>query len=270
MNIEELRMIELVSQSADQLHYVWTYMLLVVRYTAFMSAVPGIGMGARGLPVRMPAILLLALATMLGTPAVPLPNDWLLFVSGIVSEVILGFLIAIIPYFIITGVQTAMSLASQTMGLGMASIIDPTMGISVTSMSRIFGDLVTILFLYLGGHYVVVQAVSGMGGTWVPGTFLLGANSISMLISQTAKIFEMGVIISAPVIVALLLTQFVMGLISKAVPSVNIFIVSFPLTIGIGLVLSMLAIPDIFVATSKEFAQMDELLLRLGADMRVQ
>ena len=40
--------------------------------------------------------------------------------------------------------------------------------------------------------------------------------------------------LSAPVMVALLLTQFVMGLISQAVPTVNIFIVSFPLTIGIG------------------------------------
>ena len=61
-------------------------------------------------------------------------------------------------------------------------------------------------------------------------------------------------IAASPVIVALLLTNFVMGLITKAVPQVNIFIVSFPLTIGIGLVLSALSLPEIMVLFDREIA----------------
>ena len=268
VQIEELKVLELATNSLSNLSYVYTFLLLVVRFTSFMGVVPGIGMGTRGLRVRIPAVLVMTFATMIGTPVVPLPADWFVFLAAFLSEVVLGFLIGIIPFFVISGVQLAMTLAGQTMGLGMASIIDPTMGTSISSLARIYGDLVTILFLLIGGHYVVIQALTGLGGVWVPGTFILGASSIEMLIEQSARIFEIGVIVSAPVIVALLLTQFVMGLISKAVPSVNIFIVSFPLTIGIGLVLSILAIPDLIIFSTKQFVGMDALLLSLGESMQ--
>ena len=74
--------------------------------------------------------------------------------------------------------------------------------------------------------------------------------------------------VSIPVIVALLLTQFVMGLISRTVPTVNIFIVSFPLTISIGLVVTVLAMPDIMVFIRREFAGLEGTLLALLEDTR--
>jgi flagellar biosynthesis protein FliR len=74
----------------------------------------------------------------------------------------------------------------------------------------------------------------------------------------------MAVMLSAPVIVALLLTQFVMGLISKAVPTVNIFIISFPLTIGIGLLLTIAALPEMMVYMEKHFFKIDKLVVSVS------
>ena len=68
---------------------------------------------------------------------------------------------------------------------------------------------------------------------------------------RSADVFMYGLLFASPVVVALLLTNFVMGLVSKAVPTVNIFIVSFPLTIGIGLILSLLMIPELMQANEK-------------------
>jgi flagellar biosynthetic protein FliR len=65
--------------------------------------------------------------------------------------------------------------------------------------------------------------------------------------------------IAAPVIVALLLTNFVMGLISKAVPTVNIFIISFPLTIGIGFFLTMFALPEVAYFLQREMMELERL-----------
>ena len=70
----------------------------------------------------------------------------------------------------------------------------------------------------------------------------------------------MGVMISAPVIVALLLTNFVLAIISKAVPTVNIFIISFPLTIAVGLGISLLALPEVGHYISRQFLRMEPLL----------
>jgi flagellar biosynthetic protein FliR len=70
----------------------------------------------------------------------------------------------------------------------------------------------------------------------------------------------MGVMISAPVIVALLLTNFVLAIISKAVPTVNIFIISFPLTVGVGLGISLLALPEVGHYISQQFLKIEPLL----------
>jgi flagellar biosynthesis protein FliR len=65
------------------------------------------------------------------------------------------------------------------------------------------------------------------------------------------------------VVVALLLTNFVLGIISKAVPTVNVFIISFPLTIGVGLTISIIALPEVAVFLEREFMRLPEVIGRL-------
>jgi flagellar biosynthesis protein FliR len=57
-----------------------------------------------------------------------------------------------------------------------------------------------------------------------------------------------------------------MGLISRAVPTVNIFIVSFPLTIGIGLILSLIALPEMIVLVTQHFDAVELSIERVLAD----
>jgi flagellar biosynthesis protein FliR len=57
-----------------------------------------------------------------------------------------------------------------------------------------------------------------------------------------------------------------MGLISKAVPTVNIFIVSFPLTIGIGLILTLLMIPELMQAAEKLIVSTDNSIAVITED----
>ena len=66
--------------------------------------------------------------------------------------------------------------------------------------------------------------------------------------------------ISAPVIVALLLTNFVLAIISKAVPTVNIFIVSFPITVAVGLGISILALPEAGHYLARQYTRLEWLL----------
>lgn len=236
---------------------IWTYLLLVVRYTALFLIIPGVGGGMIGLSVRMPAIMVFAYVTVLSSPLAPLPTDGVIMLARFVSELLFGFTLGLIPVVALAGVQTAAQLTSGTMGLGAAQLLDPNLGVSVSSLGRILTDSCICLFLVVGGHYSVLYAASGLGQI-IPGTFMVEAHSIKIVIQQIGYIFDIAIMISAPVIVALLLTQFVMGLISKAVPTVNIFIVSFPLTIGIGLIFSMLSLPEIFVFMERRFDLIDK------------
>lgn len=248
---------------------IWTFMLLCSRFAGFFTLVPGIGMGERGLLVRAPAMLVFALTAMISSPLAPLPSDAVSMGALLLAEYMFGTVIGMIPMIMVAGVQTGIQLASTTMGLGMGNLMDPMLGIQVSDISRIVGDITIIMFLMLGGHHVVLHAVSGMSGTIVPGSFFVTDFTIDLLIDRTAEIFRFGAILAAPVIVALLLTNFVMGLVTKAVPTVNIFVISFPLTIGIGLILMVLSMPDMSTEIARQITGLENQVAEVVRDTQI-
>ncbi|RME59965.1 MAG: hypothetical protein D6780_04220 [Candidatus Dadabacteria bacterium] len=247
----------------NNLGVIWTFILLLIRYTAFFMFIPGIGMGFRGVIIRFSAILVFAIATTVGIDKAVVPSSLAQMALAGFSEFILGAVVGIVPQLIIAGVQTAGSVAGATMGLGAAQLIDPTLGVSVPTLSRILGDIVVLIFLLMGGHYLLIYAVSGIGSEIVPGTFILGADGVEALIEQAGLIFNIAIMVSAPIVVAILLTQFVMGLLTKAVPTLNIFIVSFPLTIGLGLFLAAVSVPEVVVYIQKQLSSIEGVLVAI-------
>lgn len=249
--------LDIGNQILANIDQIWTFMLLLFRFMGVFTIAPGIAASRQGMMIRYAGVLSMAYAAFLGSPTAEIPDNIAAMFIPAMSEYALGFVLGLIPLLLVSGVQMAGGLSATTMGLGAAQLVDPNMGVNVSTLGRLFGDLVAILFLLLGGHYVMLYAAAGMGGEIVPGTYFAGEITTDLLMDRSADMFRVGVMISAPVIVALLLTQFVMGLITKAIPQVNIFIVSFPLTIGIGLVLSALSLPEILVFMEREIVGLE-------------
>jgi flagellar biosynthetic protein FliR len=247
----------------QNLDHIWTFVLLFTRYTILINFIPGLGQGAQGQYLRQPGVMVVALAATGGSPLATMPVHWFEMFAMILSEAILGAVLGLIPHLVVSGIQTGGMLSSTTMGLGAGQLFDPTLGTQTTSLARIMADLTIIFFLTMGGHHWLIYSAAGLDGVLVPGTFMLTVTGLDQFVHQSARIFAVGALISAPVIVALLLTQFVMGLITKAVPQVNIFIVSFPVTIGVGLILTALSLGDIMVFVEKEFRSIEPVVLSI-------
>jgi flagellar biosynthetic protein FliR len=180
--------------------------------------------------------------------------------AHLASEVLLGTLVGLIPILVVSGAQTAGHIASGTMGLNGAQLVDPTTATSLPDLARIYSDFSVIVFLLVGGHYVAISQLAGLGQVVTPGSFIMSEGGMQVLINQTGRIFQMGVMMSAPVIVALLLTNFVLVIISKAVPTVNVFTVSFPITIGIGLFLSIVSLPEVMYYLARQYTDLEGII----------
>lgn len=254
---------QLAEQVLSRLDYGWTFLLLAMRYMVFFMLVPGVGGGVAGMALRYPVSLILAIISIKAAPLAAVPPDVVAMIAQMVSEVFLGAAVALVPLMIISGAQVAGHLASGTMGLNGAQLFDLTSQGPLSDLSRIYSDLAVLIFLLVGGHYVAIAELSGISSAIVPGTFVLSEGGIGSLVDQSARIFQVGCLIAAPVIVALLLTNFVMGIISKAIPTLNIFVVSFPLTIGVGFAISVLALPEVAVLLQREVAEIPTVLTRL-------
>jgi len=258
--------LEIPFEMMRRLDALWTFMLLFTRYVGFFYIIPGLGEGAKGITIRLPAVAILSFVSMQTAVYAPPPSDVFVLCATMAMEFLLGTLFGMVPLLIVSGAQTAAQLASTSMGFGAGQLFDPTTGGSVADLGRLLGDLTVILFLLLGGDHVAIHAVSGFAGKLTAGSFMMTDLTVNLFIERTGDIFRVGVLLSAPVIVALLLTQFVMGLVTKAVPTVNIFIVSFPLTIGIGLFLTIAALPDMMQFMVKEISGLDNTFIAITRD----
>jgi flagellar biosynthetic protein FliR len=254
---------QLAEQIVARLDYAWTFLLLSMRYMAFFMLVPGIGGGIMGMTLRYPATLVLALISLNPASLAVVPPNVAVMVAQLVCEVCFGAVVALVPLLIISGAQVAGHLASGTMGLNGAQLFDPTSQAPLADLSRIYSDLAVLVFLLIGGHYVAITELSAMTNAIKPGSFELSSAGLGVLIDQSARVFQVGCLIAAPVIVALLLTNFVMGIISKAIPTLNIFVVSFPLTIGVGFAISVLALPEVGVLLQREVENIPVILSRV-------
>lgn len=260
--MDEQKFLLLPLHLLENVDLLYTFMLLVSRIAAFFVLVPGIGAGQRGMKVRFPAIVMCAAIGVTSSPSAVIPEDWAYALFQLISEVILGASLGFVPFVVLSAAQAAGQLASTTMGLGAGQLMDPTTGTSVSQLGRLFGDVIVLTFLLLNGHHIFLYILMGADGQLQPGTFIITATTVESLTAQSAYIFELSFILAAPVVIALLITQFIMGIVTKMVQQVNIFIVSFPLTIGIGLMVSVIILPGIYKIAVQEVASFED---RAGA-----
>lgn len=243
----------------------WTMLLLMTRFGAFFMLVPGLGGGVAGFMIRYPGVIAISLVSLDPRNPTTVPDDLVVMAAQIASEVLLGTLIALVPLMIVSGAQVAGGLASGAMGLNGAQLMDPSTQSQMPDLARIYSDLSILIFLLMGGHHVAIAQLAGLDSTLAPGGFIVSGAGVGALVDQSSQIFRSGCLLAAPVVAALLLTNFVMGVISKAVPTVNIFIVSFPITVSIGLVLSILTLPEMSVYLTRQFLDLERILAQVTA-----
>lgn len=206
------------------------------RITGFLLAVPIIG--TQLVPGRV-RLALGVLLTMLVAPQLPpmpvadlvsLPS---LIITGeqVLIGVAMGFSLQILlQVFVLAGQMIAMQ-----MGLGFASMIDPTNGVSVTVVSQFHLMLVTLLFLSMNGHLAMLDVMIESFSALPVGDGFLTTNSLWQLTTRASWMFASALLMALPAVTALLIINASLGVVTRAAPQLNIFAVGFPFMLIIGL-----------------------------------
>lgn len=220
------------------------YFYPFVRIGAMLSIIPIFGI--RAVPVRSKVILsvflTLVIAPSLSLPPPTDPFTWqgiliLLQQIGIGLAMGLVFLV-VFQAFVIAGHMIAMG-----MGLAFAQMVDPGTGVNSPVVSQYFTIVVTLLFLALNGHLLVIQVVADSFDYLPVGTNFFTQASLRSLFEFGAYMFSAGVLIALPAVTALLLINISFGVVTRAAPALNIFAVGFPITLLSGLVMLALITP---------------------------
>ena len=229
---------------ADLVERFYTALWPFLRIGAMLLAVPILSIDAVSVRIR---IFLTLLLTLLIYPLVEWP-----FIDPISAEglreifnqlligIAMGFFLQIVAAAVIVGGQAI----SNSMGLAMATMVDPGMG-NVPLISQFLNILATLIFLGVGGHMLVVGILLKSFETYPVGIAFICQRAFGDLIEWSAMIFIGGVLIALPIMVALLLVNIGVGVITRAAPSLNIFAVGFPVFFLTGYAVLILSLAGI-------------------------
>ena len=228
------------------LDYLLSFMFTMLRPGAMLVAAPLFS--ARSVPIQVRiglaaviSVFILSVADV-QAPEDPLSVVGLLMIS---QEILIGLIIGFILQIAFAIATMAGDFMSWSMGLGFATIVDPNTGVPSPTLGRILLIFLTIIFLYYGGHVILIEIVLTSYSSFPPGMGWLEKATLWKVVSYISFAFSTAFLIAFPIGVTLFLVNLTIGFISRSSPQLNLFAVGFPLTIMVGLLTLMLCLPVI-------------------------
>lgn len=186
---------------------------------------------------------------------------FLLIGEQIMIGICMGFMLQLlINAFIVAGQIIAMQ-----MGLGFASMVDPQNGTTVPVISQFYLIFITLMFLSINGHLVLIQVMAESFMTLPVGAGGIAVESFRDMASLASWMYAAGVIIALPAIGSLMMVNLAFGILSRAAPQISPFSIGFPLTIGLGFVIIYITLPAVgnhLVNFSDQMLQMIRMLVQ--------
>ncbi|MDU1413209.1 MAG: fused FliR family export protein/FlhB family type III secretion system protein [Clostridium sp.] len=175
------------------------------------------------------------------------------------KEIILGLCLGYIVNLIFSVIRMAGQFMDFSMGFSMAMIYDPQMGETSSLMGRTMYWICVAVFLLVDGHHILIQCLLD-SFTAVPiGNFVLNTEVLNYIIQVIFEFFSIGFRIAIPIIIIILISEIVLGLVSRVMPQLNAMILAIPIKIAIGLVTLSILLPVIIKTIGNNFGTIKDI-----------
>ncbi|QXM06135.1 flagellar biosynthetic protein FliR [Crassaminicella indica] len=173
-----------------------------------------------------------------------LVNDhfYLLLVSSI-KELLIGMMIGFICYLFYSSIYLAGTIIDMQIGFSMASVINPEDDTQVPLMGSLFYVMAVLVFLSINGHHTLIYALKYSFDSIPLGNLTINAFMVDKLIGILINTFVIAFKMGAPILVAILVSNMLLGILARTMPQMNVFVIGMPLKIIVGLMIIVLMIP---------------------------
>lgn len=222
------------------------YLLLLCRTSGVLMVAPLVG--SERLPSRVKLALAATTALVLAPAAGPVPEaDGAGYMAlQAAGEVVVGLTIGFAARMVFAAVQIAGEMADTQAAFGFAGVVSPDAGERTSVIGQLQMAVAWLVFLAANGHHIVLEGLAASLSAVPLGTGV--GFSAPVLTRAAAGLIASGVCMAAPVVGAVMLADFGLGLLGRAAPQMNLLAVGFPIKLAVGLVTALFALPLLVAA----------------------
>jgi flagellar biosynthetic protein FliR len=242
-----------------------SFLVCTVRVAALLTALPVLSGEMVPAKVRVCLILLVSLALFPVLEPFSRGLDFQpLNVALIVcKEALIGILLGLMARFIFIAAQFGGTIVGYQMGFAAANIFDPQNQSQTSLVSQMQNIIAILVFLAIDAHHIFIRAIVESFQILPPGQLDFSGEAIPYLLEMGGSIFVLGAKISAPILAVLLLSGLVLGLMARIFPQLNVFLLSFPVNIGLAFITMSLTLDLTVSLLSAEFNSLSRNILEV-------
>jgi len=244
------------------LGYAFTWLMVFMRTLGVVLQLPVLV--GRPIPVIVRIGLCACLATLMAgvVPMATVPASLPGLVAATAGEILLGLAMGFVGRLAFAAIEMAGRLISIEIGLSAT----PGMGVpepATEPLAAFLSALAILLYFFSGGHQMLLSALAVSFKLTHAGSPALNALAAEAMIRSTAQVIELGLRIAAPFIAMNFLVTLAFAALGRAVPKMNVFIISVSVRVLVGL--SLLAGAGALIGRYlySEFGQIPQRILQL-------
>ncbi|MFN8057709.1 MAG: flagellar biosynthetic protein FliR [Vicinamibacterales bacterium] len=208
--------------------------ILLVRPGMLVTATPVLGgtFAPSTVKVALVGILAVVLLPVVAMPAAVAPGTLALV---LMREAVIGLAIAMSVRTVVAAAEFAGHLTGFQVGFTYANVIDPQSGVRNSTISALYGGLAVFVFLAVDGHHALLRVITGSYESLPIGLGSLDRSAYTVVPKIFGVVFGVGLQLSAPVLIVLLVVEVAMGMVARVAPSLNLLNFGFPIRLVAGL-----------------------------------
>lgn len=237
------------------------YLLVLMRISAFVLTAPFFNYSS--IPARMKAALslMLTIVVIQTLPVIPLSYIGVLGFSILVLKetvvgLILGFLCNVCFYII----NFAGQIMDMEMGLAMASLFDPATNVQITVTGNMYNYFVMLMLVVTNSHYYIIRAITDSFSYFNVGQAVFQNGIEGIIMDFMGNYFLIAVRICLPIFCCMMIINVVLGVLTRAAPQMNMFVVGIQIKVLAGLVVLVLIMQMLPTVSDFVFTEMKELV----------
>lgn len=179
--------------------------------------------GSAKIPKRVKALTAIALAFCVTANLPPVawpPTVWHL-AAGIAGELLFGLAMGTTMSLVFVGAQWAGEVIGQQLGFNLGQVFDPQFA-GGTVISDMLYMLSLTIFLFLNGHHALMIALNDSFAHLPVFTAGVGDGALEVIFGLMTSCTTLAMKLSAPILATMIVTDLVLGFLSKTMPQLNI------------------------------------------------
>lgn len=168
------------------------------------------------------------------------------FFLAVLEHALVGVLIGLILLVYYTAFLMAGEFYSLQMGFGVINVIDPLSETSIPILGQLKSLFALTIFTIIDGHHMIIEALVYSFAALPELGLASGKPLTAGLLLAIKEMFVIAFQIAAPVVGTLFLIEFIMGIMSKVAPQMNVMVVGFQIKIVVGMLLLVASLPTVY------------------------